>query len=181
MPGQRRIDRILADGYLDGLDGRDTDEIRRMRDDCEREETGISYTRRVLQGRIDILRTEIARRSESGDEEATTALDGLPEVLGDEQHTSSPVDARPQRHLQPPVMADGRREIDRVADDGPLGSLENHSTEELTEMAHELMEREEALSETRKVLFDRIDRLQEELVRRYREGAASVSDVIAEG
>lgn len=180
MPGQRRIDRILADDYLEGLEDRDISEVRRMRDDCEREETGISYIRRVLQGRIDILRAEITRRSEAGDAVATSLLEDLPRILADPGHTSNPVDARAPRHLQPPVMEGGRRFIDRVADETALGSLETRSTEELSEMIDELIDREQAMSRTRQVLFDRIDRLQEEIVRRYREGTADVGDVIAE-
>lgn len=180
MPGQRRIDRILAEDYLEGLEDRDISEVRRMRDDCEREETGISYTRRVLQGRIDILRAKLARRSESGDAVASSVLDDLPRILADPDHTSNPAEARPPRHLQPPVMAGGRRFIDRVADETALGSLETRTTEELSEMIDELIDRERALSKTRRVLFDRIDRLQEEVVRRYREGTADVGDVIAE-
>lgn len=180
MPGRRRIDRILSEDYLADLDERDTDEIRRMRADCQQEETGISYTRRVLQGRIDILRAEIERRGEAGDERAESVLAGLPEILGDEDHTSEPTEARVPQHLQPPVMEDGRREIDRVVDEAPLGSLETRGTDELGGMAEELIERERALSETRQVLFDRIDRLEDELVRRYRDGAADPADALAE-
>lgn len=180
MSGQRRIDRILADDYLEGLEDLGIAEIRRMRDDCEREETGVSYTRRVLQGRIDIIRAEISRRSEDGDEVAESVLGGLPEILADDGHTSDPASARAPRHLSPPVMEGGRRFIDRVADETALGSLETRATSELSEMIDELVDRESAMSATRQVLFDRIDQLQAEIVRRYRSGAVDVRDVIAE-
>jgi hypothetical protein len=60
--GQDRLDVILADSYLEDLEDVDTQEIRRRRAECEEEEQGISYARRVVQGRLDILRAELLRR-----------------------------------------------------------------------------------------------------------------------
>ncbi len=41
-------------------------ELRAMRRDAQRNEADLSYVRRLLQGRIDILRAELARRDPSG-------------------------------------------------------------------------------------------------------------------
>src|SRR5207244_1775351 len=41
-------------------------ELRTLRRDAQREEADLSYVRRLLQGRIDILRAELARRSPAG-------------------------------------------------------------------------------------------------------------------
>ncbi|NUR04488.1 MAG: aerial mycelium formation protein, partial [Streptomyces sp.] len=63
-------------------------ELRTLRRDTQREEADLSYVRRLLQGRIDILRAELARRSPAG---AGSVVDRLPEILTDApaRHRSS--------------------------------------------------------------------------------------------
>src|SRR3954464_8302814 len=78
--GRRRIDRVLADDYLDGLAGRSLDEVRALRNDAEQEEADLSYVRRLLQGRMDLVRAEQARRTASG---GAPLIDLLAEVLAD--------------------------------------------------------------------------------------------------
>ena len=60
--GHRRIDRVLAEGYLDDLPNIPLDEVRALRGEAEQEETDLSYLRRLLQGRMDILRAELVNR-----------------------------------------------------------------------------------------------------------------------
>jgi hypothetical protein len=181
VTGQRRIDRILDDAYLDGLSERSTDDIRRMRDECEEEESGLSYARRILQGRLDIVRAEVVRRRDAGNHEAGPVLDRLPSILGDASHTSEPAHARAPRFLVPPSAIRGRRDLDRVADEDNLSDLPGRSMQELTDLVDSLAEREHDLSTRRRSLLDRIDRLQDELIQRYKTGAADVSDVLASG
>ena len=61
-PGNRRIDRVLAADYLEGLQGLPLAEVRQLRADAEQEEVDLSYLRRMIQGRLDILRAELNRR-----------------------------------------------------------------------------------------------------------------------
>lgn len=178
-PRQRRIDRILAEGYAEGLERRSTDEIRAMRDECEEEETGISYARRVLQGRLDIIRAELLRRDEATAPEAADLLARLPAILADPGHTSDPAKARAPRYLMPPHVEHARRAIDRVADEQAVTRLEERSFTELETMVDDLAALEETLSAQRRLLFQRIDRLQEELIRRYKSGAADVADILS--
>ena len=42
-------------------------ELRTLRRDAQRDEADLSYVRRLLQGRIDILRAELGRRADPGD------------------------------------------------------------------------------------------------------------------
>ena len=61
--GRRRIDRVLAPLFLERLPDLTLDEVRCRRVDADQEEVDLSYARRLLQGRIDILRAEqVARR-----------------------------------------------------------------------------------------------------------------------
>ncbi|MDQ3932186.1 MAG: aerial mycelium formation protein [Actinomycetota bacterium] len=177
MIGRRRLDRILAPGYLDDLAGRSTDEIRAMRDECAEEEGGVSFARRMLQGKLDILRAEAIRRQESGTNgDLQSLLDALPQILSDD------VPARPLRPRVPRILVPSvhhqRREVERLVEEHTLALLEEKSTEELSEMVHLLAEKERELSELRRQLFDRLDALQEELTRRYQRGEASVTEVL---
>jgi hypothetical protein len=65
--GRRRIDKVLSEGFADGLDTLELDELRSRRREAEQEEADLSYVRRMLQGRMDILRAELARRTGGGD------------------------------------------------------------------------------------------------------------------
>ncbi len=58
--GRRRIDRVLAEGFVDGLAILSLDEVRGRRRDAEQEEADLSYLRRLLQGRLDLVRAEQA-------------------------------------------------------------------------------------------------------------------------
>lgn len=179
MPQRRRLDRILADDYLTELGERSTDDIRRMRDECEEEEAGISFARRCLQGKLDIVRAEAVRRRDvaSGNGEVRTLLDALPSILGDE-HVVRPMRSRVTRFLVPPSVQYHRREVERLASEQVLSGLTERSTEELTELATEMARQERDLSTLRRQLLDRIDALQEELAGRYRSGEAQVGDVL---
>lgn len=179
MTGRRRIDRILADDYLEGLSELPTDELRRMRDACEEEESGISYARRVLQGHLDILRAEALRRRDEGSAEATSLLERLPGILGDEGHTSAPTKVRPTRFLVPPSVKHHRRSVDAIVDEDVLADVRSKPADELAQLVEALTRKESELSAVRRQLFERIDRLQDELVERYRSGAADVGDVLS--
>ncbi len=158
------------------------DELREMRDETEEEESGVSYARRLVQGRLDILRRELVRRTES-DEDATSVgalLASLPDILSDEAGETS-IGARRRPRLEPPPSLERihRREVDRLADAPILTSLHERSGDEIGEILERFAEKERELSDLRRTLLDRIDALQGEIARRYRTGSASVADVLA--
>ncbi|MGZ4120369.1 MAG: RsiG family protein, partial [Actinomycetota bacterium] len=60
MPDKkRRLDRILDEGYLADLEKRSTDDVRAMRAETQEEEALLSYERRMLHGRLAILKKEL--------------------------------------------------------------------------------------------------------------------------
>lgn len=178
MPGQRRIDRILDPAYLEGIEQLPTAELRRRRDDCEEEESGVSFARRVLQGRLDILRAEVLRRRDAGNPEAGSVLAALPDILGAEHTTTDPAHARATRFLVPPSVHYHRRDVDLIVDEASLTGLHERPLEDLREVVERLAEKERELSTRRRALLDRIDALRDELLRRYKSGEAHVSDVL---
>src|SRR4051794_37350137 len=75
------VEELLEPGYLEGLERRSVDEVRAMHEDSLRVETEVSYARRLLQARIDILNAEIQRRATGGS--VADLLAALPAILAD--------------------------------------------------------------------------------------------------
>src|SRR5687768_7003734 len=64
---RRRYDRIFSPDYLSGLDQVAIADLRKRRAECEQVEAELSFTRRLLQGKLDILTHELERREAGGD------------------------------------------------------------------------------------------------------------------
>jgi hypothetical protein len=171
---ESRLDRVLDDGYLAGLQSWSTAQVRTARAECEAEEEGISYARRVLQGRLDILRAELLRRED--DDDAEDLLARLPDILSADHVASPPAKARSTR-LRVPEDADRlEAEIDAIVGNADLG---DRDTDELAAVVERLGAHERHLSGVRRHLFDRIDALRDELARRYKDGTAAVSEILS--
>jgi hypothetical protein len=162
---RRRIDIVLEPEYLADLSDVSLDELRERRESAEDVETQISYYRRLLHGRLDLLDFELRRRN--GQEERTL-IEALPEILA----TGMTFGNEPNlRHIEtmPPIPATtGRRLIDKIMDDGILTQLPELSDDELTEAIDRLGEVEQELSAQRRQLHTVIDALQDEIIARYR-------------
>jgi hypothetical protein len=173
--GNRRIDRVLSSDFLDRLGEHDLDELREMRSEAEQEETDLSYLRRLLQGRMDILKAEVARRSGG---EGASLIDLLPGILADEPREDSPHGSG--RHsVSEPSRADmHRRHVEALVADVDLSNPGAHDDDSLTRVLA-VLEREEAeVSTNRRAVQDVMDKLTAEMTRRYREGGATVTDLL---
>ena len=69
------LDRILDPGYLGDLASLPMNDVRAMRAECQEVETGLSYLRRLVQGRLDIVGVERQRRRDGGEPGELSALD----------------------------------------------------------------------------------------------------------
>src|SRR3954469_18532241 len=99
------LDGVLAPSYLEGLQAKDLDEVRSMRDGAQRVETGVSYLRRLAQGRLDIVNGELTRRREGGAPgDLADLIARLPDILA--EHSRGPGTGRPPTDLQPAVVPD---------------------------------------------------------------------------
>jgi hypothetical protein len=173
--GNRRIDRVLAAGFLDRLTEIPLEELRSLRADAEQEETDLSYLRRLLQGRIDILRAESARRS--GGEGAASLMDLLPGILADDGGQSAPHGLGRHAPTEPSRADHHRRYLEALVADVTLSDPSNDD-DSLTR-ALEVFEREEAtVSANRRAVQDVMDRCNAEITRRYREGDANIADLL---
>lgn len=165
-PERRRLDQVLDPEFTEDVESLDLDELRRRRDMADEVENELSYYRRLLHGRMDLVAFELRRRR--GDEERSL-LDALPEILAGRDRSGG----GPARHLStelPPLPIKGRRLVDRVLGSDLMIRLGELNGEELEEAATELAEVEAELSGARSRVQAVLDALQAEVVARYKHG-----------
>lgn len=90
-------DRGAADDALLNLRERSVDELRTLLDELYEEEQKVSYRRRVLHGKIDILRAELVRRLKEDRDAGKGVVSGsdierLIEILANDLHGVSRYD-----------------------------------------------------------------------------------------
>ena len=172
--GHRRIDRVLSEGYLDGLNGLPLSEVRELRDQAEQEEADLSYLRRMLQGRVDIINAELARRR--GDAGEGSIIDQLPRILADERSPARGLG----RHtvIEPSRVDEHRRLVERLVGDSDLSALAGRTAEQLEETLERFGDQERQISEQRHAVQIVMDAAAHEITRRYRDGEADVSALL---
>jgi anti-sigma-K factor RsiG len=173
--GNRRIDRVLAENYLDGLSSLPMDEVRSLRKEAEQEETDLSYLRRLLQGRLDILRAELARRSGGG---GGDLVDSLPKILADEGTSSSPHGLGRHVTAEPSRADSHRRHVEALVADVDLSNPSAHDELSLRRALDTLEREEQEVSDKRRSVQTVMDACTAEITRRYRDGDADVSDLL---
>lgn len=148
-------------------------ELRNLRRDSQRDEADLSYVRRLVQGRIDILRAELARRRDP----ETPVVDRLSEILTDtpSRHRSS------ARHvtLTTPRSDEFRRLAAETLAEVELSDLDARTDEELYTAMGRLVRYERQVSRRRHQLQRTADDCSAEIARRYRDGEAQVDDLLA--
>jgi chromosome segregation ATPase len=172
--GRRRIDKVLAEGYADDLGGLELDELRDRRREAEQEEADLSYIRRMLQGRMDILRAELARRSGGGDK----IVEHLSAVLADTGRSDHGL-GRFLR-VEPSRVDEHRRLVEQVVADVGVSDVEHRSDDDLRAALGRLEEFEHGISEDRRAVQTVMDALTAEVAARYKSGSATVDDLLAE-
>ena len=172
------LQQLLDPGYLGELRARSMDELRAKRSECQSVETGLSMLRRLVQGRLDIVGLELARRAEGGDPaDLPSLIARLPEVLSD--RTTSPGVGRLPQMMAPGELPDGlEAELDSIVSSSQMADLPSVSDDDLHSAAESLGAFERRVSELRRSLFGSIDAIQAEITRRYREGEASVDALL---
>ena len=144
------------------LDELDVPTLRARRDAVRAEEAAVSYRRRLLQAQLDIV-------AGFDDEHAEALERRLVELLAD-------------------VPSDGDRDgpsravetvVEGVEEPAPLPEdLAGMDAEERAALVERLTEQERELSARRRELLDELDRLQAELVTRYREGGVDTASIL---
>lgn len=172
--GRRSIDRVLAEDYLADLPARPLEEVRRLRAEADQEEADLSYLRRILQGRLDIVRAELARRSAGTTEGLVTALAA---ILSEEVRTPARGLGR-HRVTEPNRVAPSRRRLEALAHDVDLSDVTARTDEELRAATERITVEEARVSARRRAVQQVVDACSSEITRRYRDGEAAVDDLL---
>lgn len=172
---------MIAPGYLQGLEGWSLDELRARRDEATEVETGLSYLRRMVQGRLDILVAEQRRRSDRTHAEGAGALtelvDQLPSILS--EHVHAPGLGRLPALLGPGELDHGlEQRLENVIPAARLAAITEMADDELGQVSDGLIDLEREVSGLRRSVFEVLDKVQEEIVRRYRTGEATVDSLL---
>ncbi|MEU3857162.1 aerial mycelium formation protein [Streptomyces sp. NPDC028722] len=153
-------------------------ELRALRRDAQRDEADLSYVRRLLQGRIDILRAELGRRGRTSVPAPVdgSMVDRLPEILQDapaRQRSSA-------RHvtLGTPHNEEYRQLAAEMLGEVELSDLTARTDPELAAAMGRLVCYEQEVSRRRQRLQHTADDCSGEITRRYRVGEAQVDDLL---
>ncbi len=171
---RRRVDQILDEKFVGELAGVELAELRRRRRMCDDVETELSYYRRLLHGRMDLLAFELRRRRGEDDR---TLLEALPDILAGQERPGGhsvrqvPVEA-------PDVPDHGRRAVDKALGDDFLTRLPSIADDELESIQTSLADTEREVSAQRRKVYEVCERVQAELTRRYREGLADPDELL---
>ncbi len=167
------LDELITIEEPDDLSSCSLPELRIIRERYQEVESALSYIRRIVQGRLDTISVEIERRA---DDAGVDLIGRLPEALA--AHTRGPGLPRPVRDLEPPPWADeALAALDGVLTPTQLADLAGLDEAALIGAAERTGEIEREVSAQRHEMHERIDRIQDELVGRYRSGA-TVDDLL---
>jgi hypothetical protein len=166
MAIDQQLEQVLSPEYLTDLSARNVEELKAMRQECQLVESKLSYLRRLVQGRLDIVSAEMDRRAAGpGASNLDDLVDKLPEILADKVRAPGP--GRMPTNLAPPDDDDLTAELDAVSGPAALGVLPDLSDAELGEVSSRLKELEQRVSGQRRAIFTVIDAIQGELASRY--------------
>lgn len=172
-----QLSEVTDPSYLDGLEGWALGEVRSRRDEATETETGLSYLRRMVQGTLDLVVAELGHREHGERADVSELVDELPTILSGNVH--APGLGRLPALLAPgEIDRDLEQKLESILPAAHLANLPDVSEEELRRAATELTEFERSVSTTRRSVLDVLDRLQEEIVRRYRTGEATVDSLL---
>jgi hypothetical protein len=173
------LDDLLDPAFLQRLTELPMDEIRARRAQAAEVEVGLSYVRRLVQGRLDIVLDETRRRDVGEQSSDLAALVGrLPEILA--EHVHGPGTGRLPTLMAPAAESERDQidQLDLIVDAEQLATLPELPEVDLRAKLEALANLEQEVSASRRSLHEVIDRLQEELVRRYKTGEATVDSLL---
>jgi len=172
--GRRRIDRVLGPGYLSGLGELPLKVLRERRDEAAQEETDLSYLRRLLHARIDIVRAEQARRTSGGE---SSIVDQLATILADNALGPAAGSGRHQQ-LEPSRAGEHRRHAEALIGDTDLTDVESLTDEKLASALDTYASEELSVSSFRREVQGVMDTLNAEIAKRYQQGSATVDELL---
>jgi hypothetical protein len=173
--GTRRIDRVLSEDYLTGLGQAVLADVRTLRDEAEQEEVDLSYIRRLIQGRMDIVRAELNRREGTGT--VGSLVENLAQTLADEPRSPARGMGR-HTTIEPSRVDSHRRYVEALVADVDLTDTAARSSDDLHHAMRVLSDEEQVLSAKRRQVQNVMDACSAEITRRYRDGEADIASLL---
>ena len=169
------LQRVLEPEYMTDIASADIDALREMRSECTDLENGLSFVRRLAQGRLDVISAETGRRAEGGGGDLSDLVARLPELLSD--GVRAPGSGRVDQELDPrdEVVVPFTGVLDDVAGPSIMTEVVELGDDDLPAAVIALRNFEEQLSTSRRSLHDTIDSLNDELARRIAGGETPAS------
>ncbi|MGY1713001.1 aerial mycelium formation protein [Geodermatophilus sp. SYSU D01106] len=174
--GGAAVDELLDPAFLAGVESHPMADVRGLRRRAEQEEVNLSYTRRLLQGRLDIVRRELQRRAEH---DGRSLVDLLPEILAEKGRGPAHGLGRHQT-VQPAAPERYESWVNGLTRGVDLSDVAGLPDADLEQAARALAAAEGSLSERRRGVQQVMDALAGELARRYRNGEADVAALLAD-
>jgi hypothetical protein len=171
---EARLEEVLADDYIAGVESIAMDELRARRAACQALEVELSYQRRMAQGRLDIVGAEQRRRR--GDAAEGDLVSELTDALTDRGRPAG--NGRLPQLLAPDEAGTDTSVLDAIVPPMTLANLGESGEDELGRFVDALSAFETGVSGRRRELHERIDALQAEITRRYRTGEATVDSLL---
>jgi hypothetical protein len=160
------------------LGGVDMTELRARRNALQEAELALSYVRRQVQVRLDIVLDERQHRaSGAAARDASALVADLPKILA-EHSGGGGRGSFPDVAVPPEAVEAVVGELDTIIGARDLGAVGSLPDERLAAAAEELEQFERRVSQRRRALHTAIDALQEEMLRRYKSGEASVDALL---
>lgn len=166
--------------------GLDLNELRGLRSRLQAEDDVVSYVRRIAQARCDVLAARYLEihpdRSTVGNGRVDSSGDIARDFTGDlGAILSTHLTGGPARPPRPVVPVDSHPLLDaleQVCSDHGFNRAEDLTTNELRALLAAISEFERGVSQDRQARYQVLDVLSAELVRRYRDGEASVDSLL---
>ncbi len=173
----RNLDRVFDPSYLDGLESWPMPDVRGARADVQVLEDAASYLRRLVQARLDMIGNELSIRGGASND--LSLVESLASVLSEHSHRADIASGRlinsDPGDLQT-TWAGHRADV--AMNHHQISDVPNLTTDELQHLTDSLSTLERAVSAERRKLHDLLDRLQGEVVRRYKSGEASIEGLL---
>jgi anti-sigma-K factor RsiG len=172
------LDRLAPPAAAGPLAGADMASLRARRNALQEAELALSYVRRQVQVRLDIVLDEREHRaSGAAARDASALVADLPKILA--EHSGGAGRGSFSDVAVPPAAVEAVvGDLNTIIGARDLGAIASLPDERLTAVAQELGEFERRVSQRRRALHATIDALQEEMLRRYKSGEASVDALL---
>jgi hypothetical protein len=176
------IDALVDPNFVANLSSLSVEQVRARRVQCQQAEAALSYVRRLVQGRLDIVASALSALDEGSDFDNSALVARLPEILADDMRKFSPV-IRPEGLLGSEIGSDEYvstyvDELDNIVDVSVPEKLVSMPRADLEQCVEDLSKLEKEISSTRKSVQEHLDALQAEIVLRYKSGEADVNALL---